>query len=59
MEGHVDMIMVNSRTSFQLVLGGCYFSPFQILQFVGLFTTKHVLGVDNEVILLSNNWIWY
>jgi hypothetical protein len=26
---------------------------------VSLFTMKQFLEVDNKVILLSNNWIWY
>jgi hypothetical protein len=26
---------------------------------VSLLTMKHFLEVDNEIILLSNGWIWY
>jgi hypothetical protein len=26
---------------------------------VNLFTMKHFLEVDIEVVLLSNSWIWY
>jgi hypothetical protein len=45
-------------------IGWCHFSTFQISLFgdpssVILFTMKHFLEVDNEVILLSNGWIWY
>ena len=35
------------------------FKPFIALLLVSLFTMKHLMEVDNEVIFLSNNWIWY
>jgi hypothetical protein len=35
------------------------FKPFISPSSVSLFTMKHFLEVDNEVILLSNGWIWY
>jgi hypothetical protein len=35
------------------------FQPFTSPSLVSLFTMKHFLEVDDEVILLSNGWIWY
>jgi hypothetical protein len=35
------------------------FQPFRSPSSVSMFTMKHFLEVDNEVILLSNSWIWY
>jgi hypothetical protein len=35
------------------------FQPFRSLSFLSLFTMKHFLEVDNEVILVSNGWIWF
>jgi hypothetical protein len=35
------------------------FQTFRSPSLVCLFTMKHFLEVDNEVILLSNGWIWY
>jgi hypothetical protein len=35
------------------------FYPFRSHSLVSLFTMNHFLEVDNEVILLSNGWIWY
>jgi hypothetical protein len=35
------------------------FLRFQIFMSMSLFTMKHFLEVDNEVILLFNGWIWY
>jgi hypothetical protein len=35
------------------------FQPFRSPSLVSSFTTKHFLKVDNEVIPLSNGWIWY
>jgi hypothetical protein len=35
------------------------FLPSKSPSLVSVFAMKHFLGVDNEVILLSNSWIWY
>jgi hypothetical protein len=35
------------------------FLPSRSPSSLSLFTMKHFLEVDNEFILLSNDWIWY
>jgi hypothetical protein len=54
--------LINPRRPFYHVLDEYHFSPFLISHFEYvhyIFTTKHFLEVDNEVIVLSNDWIWY
>jgi hypothetical protein len=56
-----------SITSIYLILEGQFalkwidaiFWPFRFPSSVSLFTMKYFMEIDNEVILLSNDWIWY
>jgi hypothetical protein len=55
----LKILGVNPGRTIQFKMGQCHFLTFQISLFTELFTMKHFLEVDNEVILLSNGWIWY
>jgi hypothetical protein len=54
---------VNPGRTIRPKTGRCHFKAFQISvlgeSLVSLFIMKYFLEVDNEVILLSNGWIWY
>jgi hypothetical protein len=44
---------------FGCTMGCQYFFLLLICHLVNMFTTKHVLKVDIDVIVLSNGWIWF
>jgi hypothetical protein len=48
MEGQFDPIRVDA-------IFYTFISPFSM----SLLARKHFIEVENEVILLPNNWIWY